>query len=73
MTPLDNTQRARSNPSSTHIALVALVVGLIIWWKGPRNGLGDYTSEAVDWDDRRKEVKEAFIMSWDAYSEHAWG
>ncbi len=82
--PLGNQRRRRARPkppssplSSTCKAVVAgviaLVVGLILWWKGTRNGLGDYALKAVDWDDRREEVKKAFISSWDAYSEHAWG
>ena len=29
--------------------------------------------KGVDWTARRERVKEAFILSWDAYSEHAWG
>ncbi len=53
--------------------VVALAVGSILCWKGSQNGLGYYTSRAVDWNDRREEVKEAFVVSWDAYSEHAWG
>jgi mannosyl-oligosaccharide alpha-1,2-mannosidase len=28
---------------------------------------------AVDWDERRGEVKDAFLQSWTAYSEYAWG
>ena len=27
----------------------------------------------VDWDARREEVKEAFILSWDGYEKYAWG
>jgi endoplasmic reticulum Man9GlcNAc2 1,2-alpha-mannosidase len=27
----------------------------------------------VDWLDRRERVKEAFILSWDAYDKYAWG
>jgi endoplasmic reticulum Man9GlcNAc2 1,2-alpha-mannosidase len=27
----------------------------------------------VDWLDRRERVKEAFILSWDAYDRYAWG
>jgi len=51
--------------------VIALVVGQYLWWNGPGNG--DYTSRAVDWDNRRDEVKEAFISSFDAYSKYAWG
>lgn len=28
---------------------------------------------AVDWDERREKVKEAFILSWDGYEKYAWG
>lgn len=65
------------SPALTRKALatrvVALAVGLILWFRGCQNGLGHYTSRPVDWNGRRDEVKEAFISSWDAYSEHAWG
>jgi endoplasmic reticulum Man9GlcNAc2 1,2-alpha-mannosidase len=30
-------------------------------------------SKVVDWDARRERVKEAFILSWDAYEQYAWG
>jgi len=30
-------------------------------------------SAAVDWDDRREKVKEAFMQSWDGYENNAWG
>lgn len=30
-------------------------------------------SQFADWDARREEVKEAFVISWDAYKKHAWG
>ena len=28
---------------------------------------------AVDWESRREAVREAFILSWDAYEQYAWG
>jgi mannosyl-oligosaccharide alpha-1,2-mannosidase len=28
---------------------------------------------AVDWDERREAVKDAFLASWEAYERHAWG
>lgn len=28
---------------------------------------------AVDWDERREKVKEAFMLSWDGYERYAWG
>lgn len=27
----------------------------------------------IDWDERRDKVREAFILSWDAYEQYAWG
>ncbi|KAK1991905.1 family 47 glycosyl hydrolase [Colletotrichum falcatum] len=41
------------------------------------NALGHthYTpkSQFADWDERRDEVKDAFVTSWDAYKKYAWG
>jgi hypothetical protein len=36
-------------------------------------GLSHYTSGFIDWNHRREEVKQAFVTSWDAYAQHAWG
>lgn len=33
----------------------------------------DKAAGTVDWLDRRERVKEAFILSWDAYDRYAWG
>ncbi|WQF82895.1 Putative glycoside hydrolase family 47, six-hairpin glycosidase-like superfamily [Colletotrichum destructivum] len=30
-------------------------------------------SQFVNWDDRREEVKESFMTSWNAYKKYAWG
>jgi endoplasmic reticulum Man9GlcNAc2 1,2-alpha-mannosidase len=38
------------------------------WWKGFAGNQG-----AVDWAARRERVREAFILSWDAYERDAWG
>lgn len=37
------------------------------WLQRPESG------SKVDWLDRRERVKEAFILSWDAYDRYAWG
>jgi len=55
------------------LAAVALAVGLILWLQGTQIEQAHHTSRAVYWDNRREEVKEAFISSWDAYSKYAWG
>lgn len=36
-------------------------------------GLGHYGTRFVDWDNRRKQVKNAFTTSWDAYAKVAFG
>lgn len=65
------------SPFSTHKAVIvgifALVAGLIFLLDGSPVELSRYRSRAVDWDDRREKVKEAFVTSWDAYSKYAWG
>jgi len=38
------------------------------WLKGPEKNV-----QQVDWLERRERVKEAFILSWDAYERYAWG
>lgn len=38
------------------------------WLQRPEKG-----GTKVDWLDRREKVKEAFTLSWDAYSRYAWG
>lgn len=62
-----------SSPSFTIKAFVAgaaaVVLGLILWI---RDSPGHYT-RTIDWDDRREQVKEAFITSWDSYAKYAWG
>ncbi|KAL2012564.1 hypothetical protein VTN00DRAFT_89 [Thermoascus crustaceus] len=65
------------SPFSAHKAViagvVALVAGFIFLLNGSPDQLSRYRSRAVDWDDRREKVKEAFVTSWDAYSKYAWG
>ena len=41
--------------------------GVWSWLKTPES------KGVVNWTDRRERVKEAFILSWDAYERHAWG
>jgi hypothetical protein len=36
-------------------------------------GLGHYGSSFVNWDQRRDEVKQSFLTSWNAYAQNAWG
>jgi len=36
-------------------------------------GVNRYGSEVVNWEQRRGEVKKAFVSSWDEYARHAWG
>ncbi|KAH8903551.1 glycoside hydrolase family 47 protein [Coniochaeta sp. PMI_546] len=36
-------------------------------------GWSHYRSGLADWNHRREEVKQAFVTSWDAYAQNAWG
>jgi mannosyl-oligosaccharide alpha-1,2-mannosidase len=40
--------------------------GIISAGRGGRKG-------AVDWEQRREAVKDAFLLSWKAYEDHGWG
>lgn len=65
---------------------VALIVVLLLaaWWLGVfsfdgvklpdsiKSG-GPRAQSAVNWDERREKVKEAFVDSWAAYERDAWG
>lgn len=55
--------------------LLATAIGVILCWNGHPAELtwGRYAATTTNWDSRRKDVKEAFISSWDAYAKHAWG
>ena len=69
------------------VGIVTLLVGLFFWCgvlplpgfrrrmiPPGRVNLGRLRpNQAVDWDDRREKVKEAFMLSWDGYEEYAWG
>ncbi|PUU82349.1 glycoside hydrolase [Tuber borchii] len=55
------------------------VFGLFYWF-GYFSGTGTSilpnkkkVKEIVDWEDRKEKVKEAFMLSWNAYEKHAWG
>ncbi|RBR08164.1 uncharacterized protein FIESC28_10356 [Fusarium coffeatum] len=68
------------------LGIIALIFTLIYWFgsssKAPKKrtvttdwsftGLSKHDKK-VDWDHRRDRVVEAFELSWDAYSRHAWG
>lgn len=61
-------------PKAVITALVAVALGLLLYWKGYTLVIwGGYTTTAGDWDSRRQDVKEAFISNWDAYTKYAWG
>ncbi|KAK2785913.1 mannosyl-oligosaccharide alpha-1,2-mannosidase [Onygenales sp. PD_12] len=40
---------------------------------GGADGDGAASSKGVDWAARREKVRDAFIVSWDDYADHAWG
>jgi hypothetical protein len=43
------------------------------WYADTPIGFSHYGASYVDWDARREEVKDAFVTSWEAYSQYAWG
>ncbi|KAF1827947.1 glycoside hydrolase family 47 protein [Dissoconium aciculare CBS 342.82] len=56
-------------PSQRPVRLFALLcIAALGWSFWPRS-----TAAPVDWDERRGEVKNAFLQSWTAYSAYAWG
>lgn len=59
------------------LGIIVLVIG-VLYWLGLLPGagkklLGEKENEIVDWDKRREKVKDAFMLSWNAYEKHAWG
>lgn len=55
--------------------IIAVALGGNLWLQGsfPELSWAGYGSKSIDWDSRRRDVKEAFISSWNAYSKYAWG
>lgn len=45
----------------------------INWVQDDGIGFSHHLSPFVDWEHRREAVRNAFVVSWDAYSQHAWG
>lgn len=53
-----------------------LLLGLFYWLGWLRKEFDWYIlggRQRIDWNARREKVKEAFISSWDAYDQYAWG
>lgn len=36
-------------------------------------GFSHHLAPFVDWEQRQEAVRDAFVTSWDAYTQHAWG
>jgi endoplasmic reticulum Man9GlcNAc2 1,2-alpha-mannosidase len=59
---------------ATLAAAAALGWGLRPWYANNSADVTQwYGAPWIDWDARRGEVKEAFVTSWEAYSQYAWG
>lgn len=76
----ESTLQPRTTKTRSNISTIGGIVCAIClaYWLGSslqreQSGLGDYRSKNVDWNERREEVKQAFVTSWDAYSKYAWG
>lgn len=57
------------------VSLVAVPVGWYLQGSGLDPVLDHFRPVHQDsyWDRHREEVKDAFVVSWDAYSKYAWG
>ncbi|KAI1498313.1 glycoside hydrolase family 47 protein [Biscogniauxia marginata] len=53
--------------------ILAVAWGIIGWARDDPVGTYSFQPYSVDWDQRKEEVKNAFITSWDAYCSFAWG
>ncbi|KAK2059379.1 family 47 glycosyl hydrolase [Colletotrichum caudatum] len=78
--PASHTAKAALRRRLRNVFLMLCIAGLAgMFLAGyfADNALGHthYTpqSQFADWDERRDEVKSAFVTSWDAYKKHAWG
>ncbi|KAI2622485.1 glycoside hydrolase family 47 protein [Hypoxylon sp. NC1633] len=52
---------------------LALLWNVVGWIEDDPIGISRFGARFVNWDNRREEVKNAFITSWDAYVANAWG
>ncbi|KAK1533468.1 glycosyl hydrolase family 47 [Colletotrichum paranaense] len=57
------------------VVSAVLIACLRGYFSGDALGYMQYSPQAqfVDWYDRREEVRDAFLTSWNAYKKHAWG
>lgn len=54
--------------------LFSMTLAIVVHWvQDDAIGFSHHFSPFVDWEHRREAVKDAFVTSWDAYSQHAWG
>lgn len=54
-------------------SLIIILWTTLRWIQDDSTGFPQNLSPLVDWNQRREVVRDAFVESWDAYSEHAWG
>lgn len=55
---------------------ILIVLALLYWLGYFGKGFDSFRiggRRKIDWNARREQVKEAFISSWDAYDQYAWG
>lgn len=59
------------------VGVILLGTSLVFWFFGnlsPSRLKWRWSStSAEEWEDRREQVKDAFVSSWDAYTKYAWG
>lgn len=56
------------------VLLLALALATAFnWVQDDAIGSSHHFAPLVDWEHRREAVRNVFVESWDAYSQHAWG
>ncbi|KAJ4315530.1 mannosyl-oligosaccharide alpha-1,2-mannosidase [Neodidymelliopsis sp. IMI 364377] len=67
-----------SNRRTLSLVGAILFSASLVFWLVGNIGLSEVkwgwsSAPAQEWEDRREQVKDAFITSWDAYTKYAWG
>ncbi|KAI0199849.1 glycoside hydrolase family 47 protein [Astrocystis sublimbata] len=55
------------------VLVLSFMILLFKWTRDDPIGLYHHVGNYANWDARREQVKSAFITSWDAYLDNAWG
>ncbi|KAL3426365.1 glycosyl hydrolase family 47 [Phlyctema vagabunda] len=75
MMPKNNFQKPEISIARVAVASLVLIFLTLILFLQTLEDVPDFRlwTKVPNWDARREEVKNAFVISWDAYSKYAWG